>query len=125
MKRSNRKFSVVEINGLIIKNFVTGLGTPFFKKVVNFKGLKSRITKYKTVVFKIESKFDIEAYVSISGLLCERFQLLRPGIPKVRLSTQQLYTPMHPVNAVKVDVLTLKECLTNAKRVSYNGKLCQ
>jgi hypothetical protein len=49
-----QKVPVVEVNGLVIKDFVTGLDMSFFKKVVTHKGLKFKITKYKLFVFKIE-----------------------------------------------------------------------
>jgi hypothetical protein len=48
----NKTFPVVEIKGSMIKDFVTGLGMPFFNKVVTHKGLKYKITKYKMFVFK-------------------------------------------------------------------------
>jgi hypothetical protein len=41
-----QKVPVVEVNGFVIKDCVTGLDMSFFKKVVTHKGLKF-ITKYK------------------------------------------------------------------------------
>jgi hypothetical protein len=69
----NKKFLVVEVKGLMIKDFYIGLSMPFFKKVVIYKGLKFKITEYKMFVFKQVSEFDMETYVSISGLFCEKF----------------------------------------------------
>jgi hypothetical protein len=96
---------------------------PFFKKVVTYKGLKFKITKCKMFVFKRESKFDMEAYVSISGLLCGKFKLLRSGVPTVPLPIQPLYTSMLPINPANVDVLRLKKYLINSKAFSYYDKL--
>jgi hypothetical protein len=38
----------------MIKDFVTGLGMVFLKKVVTYKGLKLKITKYTMFVFTTE-----------------------------------------------------------------------
>jgi hypothetical protein len=85
MEMINKNFPVVEVKGFMIKDFVSSLGMSFFKNVVTHKGLNFQKIEYKMFVFKTES------YVNISGLLCEKFQLLRPGITMVPLPIQPLY----------------------------------
>jgi hypothetical protein len=54
MEISSKEFSVVEVKGFMIKDFATGLGVPFVKKVESHKGLKFKITECKMFVFKRE-----------------------------------------------------------------------
>jgi hypothetical protein len=117
MEMINKMFSIVEVKGFMIKDFVTGLGMPFFKKVVTHEGLKFKITKY-SICIQERVKIDMEADVGISGLLCEKSQPLRPGLPTVPLPIQPLYTFMLPANPAKVDVLRLKKYETNEKSMS-------
>lgn len=110
------KFSVVEVKGFIIKEFFTGLGFPFFKKVVIYECMKFNVIKYRNIFLKRGSKCYMETYVRISCLLFEKFQLLRSFVPTVPLPIQPLHISLLSKNPAKVSsVLRLKKILNECK----------
>lgn len=56
----NEKFTVVDVKGFMIKDYVSAFCVPYFKKVVTNKGYKFQITKYKEFVFRDQHKDNVE-----------------------------------------------------------------
>lgn len=120
------KFTVIEVNQNMVKDFVDGLSEPYFKKNVTANREKFQITKYKLFEFSATSKYTMTVSQSLNGFVSQDFRLLKPGIEKVPLPTNRLYKEELPIKPLKLqNIKELTKYLTSKRAISfYNGLKC-
>lgn len=118
------KFTVVELNRNMIKDFVNGLAEPFFKKSFTTNKVKFQITKYKLFEFRSDSKYAMFASPSLNGFCADTFSLVKPGILFIPLPKNLAYTTQLPINDLKLkNIKELCKFLKDEDAIAFYGSL--
>lgn len=118
------KFIVVELKRNMVKDFVSGLSEPFFKKNFTTNKLKFQITKYKFFEFKSESKYSMFASFSLNNACPDMFRLLKPGIDFIPIPEKLAHSGDLPINALKLqNIKELCKFLKEEKAIAFYDTL--
>lgn len=118
------KFTVVEVNRNMIKNFVNELTDPYFKKSFTSNKIKFQITKYKLFEFSSAARYTMLASPSLNGFNEDIFRHLKDQVQYVPVPSQKAYSLDLPINPLKLqNIKELTKFLKDENAIKFYNSL--